>query len=79
MDVVGWAGRGGHDAGELLAQVQCGRTDVAEQLVDWLLGSGARRLHIELYDGDTTLESVLIDAGFESQRNSQELWIGFLA
>jgi ribosomal protein S18 acetylase RimI-like enzyme len=75
IDVVGWAGRGGHDAGELVAQVQSGRTDVAEQLVDWLLRTGARRLHIELYDGDTTLESVLVDAGFEPQRHRRTMGV----
>jgi ribosomal protein S18 acetylase RimI-like enzyme len=75
VDVVGWAGRGGHDAGELLAQVRSGRTDVAEQLVDWLLSSGATRLHIELYDGDTTLESVLIDAGFERQGHRRTMGV----
>ena len=75
LDVVGWAGRGGHDAGELLAQVQSGRTDVAEHLVDWLLTSAATRLRIELYDGDTTLASVLIDAGFEPQRHRRTVGV----
>ncbi|HET6953371.1 MAG TPA: GNAT family N-acetyltransferase, partial [Acidimicrobiales bacterium] len=74
-DVVGWAGRGGHDAGEVLAQVRTGRTDVAEQLVDWLLTGAVPGLHIEMYDGDTTLASVLIDAGFEPQRDRRTVGV----
>jgi GNAT superfamily N-acetyltransferase len=63
-DTLGWAGRGAHDEGELLAQVRAGDDDVAELLVGWLLDRPAPRLHVDVYDGDSTLAAALIRVGF---------------
>jgi hypothetical protein len=51
---LGWAGRGAHDDGELLAQVRAGHDDGAELLVGWLLDCPVPRLHIDVYHGDST-------------------------
>ncbi len=62
--VLGWAGRGGHDDGELLAQVEPACASVADALVDWFVASPAGELHIEVYDGDTAVGPALRRAGF---------------
>jgi GNAT superfamily N-acetyltransferase len=64
---AGWAARSAaHGPGELLAQVDPKRPDVADVAVDWLLQRPASsRLTIEVYDGDVTLEHALRRRGFD--------------
>jgi GNAT superfamily N-acetyltransferase len=64
---LGGGGRGAHDSGELLAQVRAGHADAADLLVDWLLDCPASLLHVDVYDGDSTLPAVLLGAGFSAQ------------
>lgn len=64
-DVEGWAARSVHEPGELLAQVDPSRPDVADLIVRWLLdGVGGARATIEVHDGDATLASALRRGGF---------------
>ena len=66
--VAAWAARSVHEPGELLAQVEPARPDVADAVVDWLLDRPhAVRLTIEVHDGDATLASALRRRGFARQ------------
>ncbi len=63
--VAAWAARSVHEPGELLAQVDPARPDVAEAVVEWLRAcSGGIRATVEVHDGDATLASALGRGGF---------------
>ncbi len=64
-DVEGWAARSVHEPGELLAQVDPSRPDVADLIVGWLLDAvGGARATVEVHDGDATLAFALRRGGF---------------
>jgi ribosomal protein S18 acetylase RimI-like enzyme len=63
--VSAWAARSVHEPGELLAQVDPARADVADEVVAWLLASaGSLRATVEVHEGDATLASALRRGGF---------------
>jgi ribosomal protein S18 acetylase RimI-like enzyme len=63
--LAAWAARSVHEPGELLAQVDPARPDVADAVVDWLRTSaGGMRATVEVHDGDATLASALRLGGF---------------
>ena len=74
--VIGWASRSGHDIGELQAQVDRGRADVAAALVDWMLVRAPRssRSKIAVWDGADELEAEVRRAGFAASGRSE--WAG---
>ena len=74
--VIGWASRGGHDIGELHAQVDRGRADVAAALVDWMVVRAPRSSgpKIAVWDGAGELEAEVQGAGFAA--SSRREWAG---
>lgn len=68
--LVGWAARSGvHDDGELLAQVEPSRADVAEEIAGWFVATAdAPRLSIEVALGDSLLAAALERSGFDPDR-----------
>jgi ribosomal protein S18 acetylase RimI-like enzyme len=76
VTVVGWASWGGHDIGELHAQVDRGRADVAAALVDWIVDHAplTSRAKITVWDGAEELEAEVQGAGFAA--SSRREWAG---
>jgi ribosomal protein S18 acetylase RimI-like enzyme len=71
-EVVGWAGRAGHEPGELLAQAVPSRPEVAATLVEWLVASADEvELFIDVHDGDDALADALRGAGFAPRAASR--------
>jgi len=63
--VAGWAARGGHHPGELLAQADPAHSGAATAVVEWLLATAtAAELSIEVADDDRGLLATLRRAGF---------------
>jgi GNAT superfamily N-acetyltransferase len=62
-DVVGWAGRGGHDAEELQAQVDPQRVDAAALLVEWMLSDSSAHRQLAVWDGADALVAAVTAAG----------------
>lgn len=73
---AGWVSRGGHDDGELHAQVDQGRLDVAEAIVGWVVGStgGGRQWTLPVWDGAVELAMAVEQAGFT--RAGRDAWAG---
>ena len=77
--VAGWASRGGHDVGELHAQVDRGRHDIAAALVDWMVAASTSftgPVRLPVWDGARELQSAVEGAGFAP--GGRDEWSGLI-